>query len=314
MFNSGQGEPFWFKDELYVGSVGTEAGGSVSSGTPVKVSGSGSGGGSSVQSDWDQIDSTASDYIKNKPSLGTASVLDIPESGNASVLQVVKGDDTRLTDARSASDVYAWAKSQSKPVYTASEVGAIPTSMKGTSNGVAELDSNGKILSSQLPSYVDDVITYSSSSAFPQSGEEGKIYITSDTNKTYRWSGSSYVEISESLALGETSSTAYRGDRGKAAYDHSQLTSGSNPHNTSLSGLTDTNVSSPSNGQALIHNGSSWVNRSISELPAVTSSDNGKVLKVVNGAWSTETPVYIYIGSNTPDSSIGSDGDIYINI
>ena len=52
-----------------------------------------------------------------------------------------------------------------------------------------------------------------------------------DTNLTYRWSGSQYVEISASLALGETSSTAYRGDRGKTAYDHSQITSG-NPHGT----------------------------------------------------------------------------------
>lgn len=57
--------------------------------------------------------------------------------------------------------------------------------------------------------------------------------VTLDTNKTYRWSGSSYVEISASLALGETSRTAYRGDRGKIAYDHSQVRG--NPHNTSKS-------------------------------------------------------------------------------
>ena len=84
--------------------------------------------------------------------------------------------------------------------------------------------------SAQLPSYVDDVLEYASLSVFPVTGESGKIYVALDTNKTYRWSGSAYTEISESLALGETSSTAYRGDRGKAAYDHSQLTSG-NPHN-----------------------------------------------------------------------------------
>ena len=51
-------------------------------------------------------------------------------------------------------------------------------------------------------------------------GETGKIYVDLSTNKTYRWSGSAFVEISASLALGETSSTAYRGDRGKIAYDH----------------------------------------------------------------------------------------------
>ena len=76
--------------------------------------------------------------------------------------------------------------------------------------------------SSQLPSYVDDVLEYSAKSNFPSAGESGKIYVDTTTNLTYRWSGSAYVEISQSLALGETSSTAYRGDRGKIAYDHSQ--------------------------------------------------------------------------------------------
>lgn len=94
--------------------------------------------------------------------------------------------------------------------------------VKGAANGVAELDANGIILTSQLPSFVDDVLEYSSKSSFPTTGETGKIYVDTSNNKTYRWSGSAYVEISASLALGETSSTAYRGDRGKAAYDHSQ--------------------------------------------------------------------------------------------
>ena len=92
----------------------------------------------------------------------------------------------------------------------------------GANSGVASLDSSGKVPSSQLPSFVDDVLEYASQSAFPATGEAGKIYVAQDTNKTYRWSGSAYVEISASLALGETSSTAYRGDRGKTAYDHSQ--------------------------------------------------------------------------------------------
>lgn len=104
----------------------------------------------------------------------------------------------------------------------AADVGAIPSSQKGAANGVAELDSTGKVPSAQLPSYVDDVLEFDSQSAFPGTGEAGKIYVAKDTNKTYRWGGTSYVEISASLALGETASTAYRGDRGKIAYDHSQ--------------------------------------------------------------------------------------------
>lgn len=113
----------------------------------------------------------------------------------------------------------------------AADVGAIPTSQKGTAGGVAELDSTGKVPSDQLPSYVDDVVEADNFEALPETGEAGKIYVTIDDNKTYRWSGSQYVEISASLALGETGSTAYRGDRGKQAYDHSQITSG-NPHGT----------------------------------------------------------------------------------
>lgn len=103
---------------------------------------------------------------------------------------------------------------------TPANIGAIPTTQKGAASGVAELDSGGKVPTAQLPSYVDDVLEYSSRSAFPSTGEAGKIYVALDTNLTYRWGGSDYVEISPSLALGETSSTAYRGDRGKAAYDH----------------------------------------------------------------------------------------------
>lgn len=145
-----------------------------------------------------------------------------------------KSQITDFPTSMPASDVPAWAKASAKPTYTASEVGAIATSAKGAANGVASLDSTGKVPSSQLPSYVDDVLEYSAKSSFPTTGETGKIYVDTSNNKTYRWSGSAYVEISESLALGETSSTAYRGDRGKAAYDHSQVTSG-NPHNTTAS-------------------------------------------------------------------------------
>lgn len=82
-------------------------------------------------------------------------------------------------------------------------------------NNFPKLDENDLIPTSFLPSYVDDVVEYSSKTAFPTAGETGKIYVAKDTNIVYRWGGSSYVEISSSLALGETSSTAYAGDKGK---------------------------------------------------------------------------------------------------
>ncbi len=94
----------------------------------------------------------------------------------------------------------------------------IPLSQKGAANGVAELDANGKVPSSQLPSYVDDVIE-GTLGTFPQPGEAGKIYVDTSTGLTYRWSGTQYAEISQSLALGETSSTAYPGNKGKQNAD-----------------------------------------------------------------------------------------------
>lgn len=90
---------------------------------------------------------------------------------------------------------------------------------KGAPNGLASLNESGIIPSAQLPSYVDAVIEVDTFSNLPGTGESGKIYIVQDTNLTYRWSGTDYVEISKSLALGETSSTAYPGDKGKATTD-----------------------------------------------------------------------------------------------
>jgi len=116
-----------------------------------------------------------------------------------------------------------------KSSLSAGDVGALASSLKGAASGVAELDANGKVPTAQLPSYVDDTIEgYLYNSKFYKesahttviTGETGKIYVDLSTNKTYRWSGSAFVEISASLALGTTSSTAFRGDYGNTAYTH----------------------------------------------------------------------------------------------
>lgn len=119
-----------------------------------------------------------------------------------------------------ASDVYPWAKQSSKPSYTIGEVGG--------SLDAARI--SGTISAANLPSYVDDVLEFASFSRFPTTGESGKIYTALDTNKIYRWSGSSYVVISDTIALGTTHSTAGYGDESRAAYNHS--TSTGNPHHT----------------------------------------------------------------------------------
>lgn len=100
---------------------------------------------------------------------GTAAWVD-PASGGGSVDTVYIGSTEYAPDANGkvtlptypttlpASDVYSWAKASTKPSYTASEVGAIATTSKGANNGVASLDSSGKVPSSQLPSSINDVV------------------------------------------------------------------------------------------------------------------------------------------------------------
>ena len=88
--------------------------------------------------------------------------------------------------------------------------------------------SEGKVPSSYLPSYVDEILEYASISEFPQEGGTAKIYVALDTNKQYRWSGSQYIEISASLAIGETASTAFAGNRGKALEQGAAMKSSNN--------------------------------------------------------------------------------------
>ena len=139
-----------------------------------------------------------------KSQLGLGSV-DNTADANKNVLSA-----TKLTTARKINGV---SFDGSKDI-TIEDSTKIPTSQKGAAGGVAELDENGFVPSSQLPGYVDDTIE-GTLSTFPETGESGKIYVDTDTNLTYRWSGSGYVEISKSIALGETSSTAYPGNKGK---------------------------------------------------------------------------------------------------
>lgn len=107
----------------------------------------------------------------------------------------------------------------------------IASSEKGVAGGVAPLNSSNQIPAIHLPSYVDDVLEFVNIAGFPiaANAETGKIYVALDTNLSYRWSGTTYAVLNPSLALGTTSFTAYRGDLGNAAYQHSLIISG-NPH------------------------------------------------------------------------------------
>ncbi|CAL67379.1 hypothetical protein [Christiangramia forsetii] len=131
----------------------------------------------------------------------------------------------------------------------------LDSNQKGSPNGVAETDQNNIILPQHLPSYVDDVLegTYVDSTTFnnndptpsPYTPENGKIYIDKTSNKQYRWTGSIYSQLNGGLVLGETAQTAYRGDRGKTAYDH--VLKRDNPH---LVTAAQVGAETPSGAQA----------------------------------------------------------------
>lgn len=189
-----------------------------------------------------------------------------------------KAQITDFPTSMPASDVYAWAKAASKPSYTIGEV----------SGNLAASRISGTISAVNLPSYVDDVLEYASLSKFPTTGESGKIYTALDTNKIYRWSGSAYVVISETVALGTTHSSAGYGDESRAAYNHSTKTSG-NPHHVTKTDVGLGNVDNTADSAKSVKYATSagsagsvaWGN--VTGRPTIPSVGNGTVTITQNG-------------------------------
>ena len=196
----------------------------------------------------------------------------------------------QLSDAvDSASTTVASTANAVKKVHDIAKT-AIQSTEKGVAGGVAPLNESGVIDTIYLPSYVDDVIegTYVSGTVFndlggsPITGETGKIYVDTTTNKTYRWSGTTFVVISETIALGTTSSTAFRGDYGQIAYEHSLKTSG-NPHNVTKADIGLGNVENKTSAEILGELTKEKVNTLIGYVPAsqdvATSLKDGLMAK-----------------------------------
>lgn len=190
------------------------------------------------------------------------------------------------------------------------------TSLKGASNGLAELDGSGKVPTSQLPSYVDDVLEYANIGALPATGSAGIIYVTLDDNKIYRWSGTAYTVISDTIALGETSATAYRGDRGKIAYDHSQIITG-NPHGTTKSDIGLGNVDNTSDANKPVSTATQTaLNAKVDANTAITGATKTKITYDSKGlvtAGSDATTADIAESTNKLYVSDGDKGDITVS-
>lgn len=137
--------------------------------------------------------------------------------------------------------------------------------LKGANNGVAELDENGKIPMSQIPGGADDVRPAYGDVAFDEFGNVTNIQVYEDAEHTvpvtpeahivyldigetrsknfqYMWSGNGWARLGSSLVIGESASNAYRGDRGKIAYDHSQLRGTGTESETNPHGLSKTDI------------------------------------------------------------------------
>ena len=243
------------KDTTYNDATASEHG-LMTAAMVTKLNGIAAGAEVNVQADWNETDTKSDAFIKNKPTKMTANGGNADTVNNLTVETAVPKNavftDTTYEIAtadtagliKSGGDVTVQADGTLKVNEGAAKTTIanvtglqaaldkkVETSLVGAKNGIAQLDATGKVPAAQLPSYVDDVVDcYVSGGKFYAeaehkteiTGETGKIYVDLTTLKTYRWSGTAAVEISASLALGETASTAYRGDRGKVAYDHSQ--------------------------------------------------------------------------------------------
>ena len=208
--------------------------------------------------------------------------------------------DVGLENAENKSSVTIRGEITSANVTSALGFTPLNNAIKGKPSGVAELDSGGKVPSAQLPSYVDDVLEFNTFANFPTVGEAGKIYVSIGTNLAYRWSGSAYTVISPSLALGETTATAYRGDRGKTAYDHSL--SGHAPVNAQKnSDITKAEIEAKLTGEINTHN-HVISNATTSASGLMSSDDKTKLNGVEAGA-----NKYVHPAGTNPHSTTKAD-------
>lgn len=172
----------------------------------------------------------------------------------------------------------------------------LATSTKGAANGVAPLNGSSKIDSTYLPSYVDDVLEYASSSNFPTTGTSGIIYLAQDTGFIYRWSGTTYVNVSADTNTTYTISTGNSSDpNGSIRITPSVGTS----YPVSVKGLTaaaykavDTSISA----------GSSSANLPTSA--AVAAFVEGKGYVTSSGITSVTAANNVGIGATTTGSSV----------
>ena len=220
---------------------------------------------------------------------------------------VTAGTYTKVTvDAKGRVTVGASLASGDLPTYTGTitstqvttGLGFTPenSANKGVANGYASLDASAKVPAAQLPSYVDDVLEYANLAGFPATGETGKIYVTIDTNRTYRWTGTVYVEISASPGSTDsvtegTTNLYYTNTRARAAI--SMTVNGSSGGATYNSATGVINVPT----YTITGLGGQPVSTNLTSLSGLTFASTSFVKMTAAGTFALDTNTY-YLASN----------------
>ena len=266
----------------------------------------------------------------------------IPSGAQANVIETVQLNGSSITPANKTVNVQV--SKSTVGLANVTNDAQVKRSEMGQAGGVATLDSTGKVPAAQLPSYVDDVVEgYYSGGKFYTTkdssgnysgvitGETGKIYVNLNDSKTYRWSGSAYAVISETLALGETSSTAYPGNKGAAnASDIAKIKDGTTvvPKATSAANVNGYTVA------ANVPAGARFTDTTYSDMkgatgsaagthglvPAPAAGKNGQFLRG-DGTWASPantdthyTAKNVISNSSTGQSNSGNASNPFLNL
>ena len=241
---------------------------------------------------------------------GKAASVHTHEIANVNGLQDALGSKADASHTHSADNITSGTLS----------IDRIPNIPDAKIDGMSATKLTGTVPQANLPSYVDDVIEAENYASLPPTGEAGKIYVDKETNKTYRWGGSAYVEISASLALGETSATAFRGDYGKVAYDHAQakgsefatgfykITTNAEGHVISATAVTKGDITA----LGVPAQDTTYVDATGSASGLMSAADKTKLDGVANGAnnYTHPTSAAGALGSNIYKITTDADGHI----
>ena len=279
---------------------------------------------------------------------GTVALLsDVPTEANIEASGFTKNALTGYTETDPT--VPSWAKEASKPTYTAAEVGAMATSERGNysqtghTHTAAEV---GAMATSERSNYATTAHTHTAADVGAMATSERNNYLTTATTipttaaevgamatserSNYLTTGTTLDNVSDGTTrkLSNYSTTGHshtaaevgamatseRSNYSTTAHTHDQYSLTSHTHDiySTTAHTHDQYISGITyNGTAVtVTNGVAAITGSA--LPTVTSADNGKVMMVVEGAWALVTPTTVYTGSNTPQNSLGNDGDIYL--